>query len=356
MPFNEELPEWKKDNPDTKPAQSKLDAGWVAGEKPPASMWNWFANRTYRALKQLFENAIHKDTLGQPGGPAKLGSNGKLEAGQENTVTIPDATTSVKGITMLSNGVSGTSQTKAGTELAVKDAKEAAINFAKGFGLGALAKRVDNVDVNTIASETGFYYVQGTSTNKPVGTNGYLVVYAYAAGYAIQTFVTIAGVFYTRALNGGTWGPWTEQETTTGAQAKAKAAADAVNTTQVNKIADNSKSGTTPLTDFQDGLTVMSVNSTTINFPTQFGTLETRKAGLYGYQVFTEATQGTIYFRNFNPNTKIWGAWARQETTANKNQPNGYVGLGPDNKINPAQLPEQTRLELEYLKINYSNF
>lgn len=64
MPFTNDLPEWKKDNPDAKPVQSKLDEGWKAGEKPPASMWNWFANTTYKALKELQENAIHKEDLG----------------------------------------------------------------------------------------------------------------------------------------------------------------------------------------------------------------------------------------------------------------------------------------------------
>lgn len=119
MPFNEELPEWKKDNPDERPAQSKLDAGFVPMEKPPASMWNWFANRTYRALKQLFENAIHKEEKGVPNGVAKLGADGKLAPGQENTVTIKDASLIEKGIVMLSNLLNGTSEAKAATEKAL---------------------------------------------------------------------------------------------------------------------------------------------------------------------------------------------------------------------------------------------
>ena len=48
--------------------------------------------------------------------------------------------------------------------------------------------------------------------------------------------------------------------------------------------------------------------------------------------------------------------WNAKEDIKNKNQPNGYVGLDANSKINPAQMPDATRLELEYLKINYNNF
>lgn len=255
MPFNEELPEWKKDNPDERPAQTKIDAGWMPGEKPPASMWNWFANRTYRALKQLFDNAIHKETLGQPGGPALLDEDGKLAPGQENVVEIPDATTEVKGITMLSNSITGVLQDKAATELAVKNAKEAAINWAKGFGLGTTSKVLTNVDLNEVTTENGFFYIAGASTNKPLTTNGYLLNNAYAPGYTFQTFVSVSGVEYIRVQN-----------------------------------------------------------------------------------------------------NSVWSAWRRVLDTSMVNVPNGIAGLDGNSKINPAQLPDATRLDLEYLKINYSNF
>ena len=47
--------------------------------------------------------------------------------------------------------------------------------------------------------------------------------------------------------------------------------------------------------------------------------------------------------------------WNAKEDMKNKNQAGGYVGLGPNSKINPAQMPDTTRLDLEYLKIHYSN-
>lgn len=48
--------------------------------------------------------------------------------------------------------------------------------------------------------------------------------------------------------------------------------------------------------------------------------------------------------------------WNAKEDIKNKNQAGGYVGLDANSKINPAQLPDSTRLDLEYLKINYNNY
>lgn len=129
MPFNEELPKWKPNNPDPTPTDEKLERGFSAGERPPASIFNWFFNRTYRALKILFDNAIHKETLGKPGGPAKLGDNGKLVAGQENAVEIKDASIEQKGIVRLSDATNSNSTILAATANAVKKVYDLA--FAK---------------------------------------------------------------------------------------------------------------------------------------------------------------------------------------------------------------------------------
>lgn len=79
MPFNQNnLPEWNKS--ESKPAQSKLNEGWKAEEKPPASIWNWYMNSTYKALQDLMVNAIHKEEKGAANGLATLDANGKLPA------------------------------------------------------------------------------------------------------------------------------------------------------------------------------------------------------------------------------------------------------------------------------------
>lgn len=81
MPFTNDLPEWNKGD-DAKPAQSKLDTGWTAEEKPPASIFNWFFNRAYLAIKNLRDNAIHKEEKGQPNGVASLDGMGKVPTAQ----------------------------------------------------------------------------------------------------------------------------------------------------------------------------------------------------------------------------------------------------------------------------------
>jgi hypothetical protein len=77
MPFDQNnLPEWNA--PGVEPPQSKKDNGWGPGEKPPSDWFNWFFNKTYNALRTLFDNAQHKEEKGQPGGYAALDENGKV--------------------------------------------------------------------------------------------------------------------------------------------------------------------------------------------------------------------------------------------------------------------------------------
>jgi len=58
MPWNKPLPEWNKSAP--KPAQFKLDEGWLVEEKPPASIFNWFQYTAYHAIKELQDNGYTK--------------------------------------------------------------------------------------------------------------------------------------------------------------------------------------------------------------------------------------------------------------------------------------------------------
>lgn len=80
MAFNNDLPEWKPTMPDERPAQSKINEGFVAGERPTAAVWNWFANRTAKAIKDLIDNAVHKDQAGKANGFAPLGEDLKVES------------------------------------------------------------------------------------------------------------------------------------------------------------------------------------------------------------------------------------------------------------------------------------
>lgn len=51
MSFQEQLPEWN--NAGGEPSQAKKDEGWLPGEKPPASFFNWFFHRTYKNIVEL---------------------------------------------------------------------------------------------------------------------------------------------------------------------------------------------------------------------------------------------------------------------------------------------------------------
>ncbi|KAB7635293.1 hypothetical protein [Bacillus sp. B3-WWTP-C-10-D-3] len=60
--FTKPLPEWKSKG--TEPPQILRDAGWKVSQRPPASYFDWFFNRTYEALKELQETATSGNTLG----------------------------------------------------------------------------------------------------------------------------------------------------------------------------------------------------------------------------------------------------------------------------------------------------
>lgn len=60
--FTKPLPEWK--NKGTEPPQILKDTGWKVSQRPPASYFDWFFNRTYEALKELQETATSGNTLG----------------------------------------------------------------------------------------------------------------------------------------------------------------------------------------------------------------------------------------------------------------------------------------------------
>ncbi|WP_088060412.1 hypothetical protein [Bacillus wiedmannii] len=60
--FTKPLPEWKSKG--TEPPQILKNTGWKVSQRPPASYFDWFFNRTYEALKELQETATSGNTLG----------------------------------------------------------------------------------------------------------------------------------------------------------------------------------------------------------------------------------------------------------------------------------------------------
>ncbi|MDH2334295.1 hypothetical protein [Paenibacillus polymyxa] len=61
MPFKEKLPEWFAAG--TEPTTTQKTAGYIPGLKPPAQWFNWHLNTAYLAMKELQENAVHKEEI-----------------------------------------------------------------------------------------------------------------------------------------------------------------------------------------------------------------------------------------------------------------------------------------------------
>ncbi|HAA3491401.1 TPA_asm: hypothetical protein GEH82_14535 [Listeria monocytogenes] len=64
--FNANLAPWEATG--TKPPDSTIQNGWLAGTKPPADWFNWYFNSTYIALKELQElAALNADLINHIG-------------------------------------------------------------------------------------------------------------------------------------------------------------------------------------------------------------------------------------------------------------------------------------------------
>ncbi|MGG3450173.1 phage tail protein [Domibacillus aminovorans] len=99
MGFEKPLPQWNAAG--AEPPSSLRNEGWKVRQRPPADYWNWFMSRTYLALLELQQDAIHKDNL-------------------------KDATTTVKGIVQLSSSTTSSSELLAATSKSVKAAYDLA--------------------------------------------------------------------------------------------------------------------------------------------------------------------------------------------------------------------------------------
>jgi hypothetical protein len=102
------------------------------------------------------------------------------------------------------------------------EAKNAAINFAKSYGLGNSSKVLVDPDLNTVMTN-GFYYASGANklNAPPASGNGYLIVQQYSTSYTHQIYIPAAnGDMYTRINTNGTWSDWEQLETTSGTQKK----------------------------------------------------------------------------------------------------------------------------------------
>lgn len=139
-------------------------------------------------------------------------------------------------------------ETPVGSKSKADAAKQAAIDWAKSFGLGSVMKLTD--DWNLI-SESGFY---AGGNNSPVAGSTYYGIHLERTNtHAIQ-IVSRVGKTYTRSKENGTWQDWVLLETSIGAQAKADAAEKAAKDASTPKSHIGSRGNAhTPATTTEDG-------------------------------------------------------------------------------------------------------
>lgn len=219
-------------------------------------------------------------------------------------------------------------ETTADSQAKATTAETNAINFAKSFGLGTTAKDIANTNLNTL-TETGFY--RGNNMGNAPSTGYFNIIHIHiSTGYARQIAISYgsASTMHTRYCDNGAWTSWVQYETTTGAQAKA----DAVNSVQVNKLADDSRDNATLITGFPEGVTVMRANASGKGFPYQWGTLMTVRTTTFGCQTLY-GTDNKIYTRMWYPTDSVWRAWEQQETSSGAQAKADAVNTTQVNKI-----------------------
>ena len=191
----EQLPIWQ-DLGVEPPALLKTN-GWQPGMKPSAQHMNWLFNRIYKCLEEIQAG----------GGTEELEKElAELQLAFAEHLTAKSTVNEV-GHVQLSNSITGNSQTKAGTELAIKDAKEAAIKFAKDVGIGVIGN-VTTTSVNDLITNgmyAGFDLVGAPST----GYYSYFVdMFDSATGTQIAVNNANARIYFRTRTSGGGWGIW----------------------------------------------------------------------------------------------------------------------------------------------------
>lgn len=262
MPFDQnELPKW--DSAGSEPPDSKKTSGFAPGDKPPADWFNWLFNKTYKALQSLFSNAQHKEEKGKANGYAALDANGKVinadgtPAGGVQSVNnktgAVDLSKSDIGLSNVEN-IKQASKTEFDTlnqsvasHLVEKaqDDVHGIKTYINSFGLGSAAKSINGIDLNTL-TQTGFY-VGNNMANSPNIANYYYVIHIQwsdTARYQIifRNSPTAYSDVCVRNMSSGSWTPWSQLETTAGAQAKA----DSVKSWAQKKITISATAPTNP--------------------------------------------------------------------------------------------------------------
>lgn len=301
--------------------------------KIPKPLGNEYHNRAnYNAVIDSLENAA-----GTPGGLAMLDDTGKVIGVPD----VKDASTTQKGIVQLDDSTSSSSTTQAATANAARKAKGEAISWAQGFGLGANAK-VATGDWNTHIL-TGFYMGQGL-LNQPTKTGAnewkYVIsIQHHATLWAVQIAIDFNGVGqWIRNFKNGTWEPWRELETTSGAQTKADSAREAaINWAKGFGFGTNVKQVSIDLNTLSEtGFYYAQTSATNKPGNNNAWIIHQNFDASFATQLGFDLSK-RVWIRQ--KISGIWNAWVRLIDESMKNQPNGYAGLDGTGKLLDSVLP-----------------
>lgn len=223
----QQLPVWNSEGIEP-PANLQID-GWQPGVKPPAQYFDWLFNRAYKCLEELQTITEALETNKANGEDLTMLNNKvtqhlvdetKHVTSSERTKwnnkldSVPDASTTQKGITQLVDSYSSTSTTTAVTPNALKQVNDAAVIHMQndtvhllqngGFLNGA-------VDYNSLLVNR--LYQVGTTTGSnypPPEPYGILLqLQPLNTGFAFQLYFCVtSGNLYTRVYGNTAWTSW----------------------------------------------------------------------------------------------------------------------------------------------------
>ncbi|WP_416730314.1 pyocin knob domain-containing protein [Fictibacillus sp. JL2B1089] len=200
------------------------------------------------AVKTAYDLAngkYSKPSNGIPKVDLDTGVQNSLNKADSALQNVPSASTIAAGIVQLNDATNSTSTSQAATPNAVKKAYDKAeeketplgaqtkanaaetnaINFAKNFGLGDVAKDISNTDLNNL--DLSGDYKGHTLANCPIATGGsyfyFIKNHKHDNGHRSQTAIrygaaATTGQIFQRLQINGLWQPWKQLATTDAVQ------------------------------------------------------------------------------------------------------------------------------------------
>ncbi|MGB2872237.1 pyocin knob domain-containing protein [Psychrobacillus psychrotolerans] len=190
----EQLPIWQ--DPGVEPPALLKTNGWQPGMKPSAQHMNWLFNRIYKCIEEIQAG----------GGTEELEQElVEFQVAFAEHITAK-ATVNEVGHVQLSNLINGSSETKAATELAVKNAVTSVTQRFEGYA-------VTN-DANSI-TDTSVHALAGGGLNGPPIADGWTTIFtamplADRGMQIAQKWNDSTESYWIRRQNNGIWGSWSQ--------------------------------------------------------------------------------------------------------------------------------------------------